>query len=949
MGNLQLRSVDDPCEQAWLSEKDLSLLAAARHPDPAAVLGPHLLEGGRVVVRCWVSGAEEVALSSPSLVKPKDKETKEKAKEEEDVTNEAEKTCCEAPHEVPLRRRGPDGAAWLFEAQFQSEGDEIKDTEQLRQSWNYELIVKYAGGLAARWHDPYRFGALLSEDVLQAWAAGKPVESPARTFGSHHMQLRESMWGTRFAIWAPHAAAVSVVGDFNFWDGRSHPMCRRAAFGIWELFLPVWDLRGKEYGYQIVPRESNGDAAPTFFVKTDPFAQEFVEPTNGGHNAKVTEFDDFSRAAWRGSFFWKDASWMKTRAEKFSEEKWSAQPLSIYEVHLGSWASQYKNYKALADPLAEHVSKLGFTAVEFLPVSQYPSEESWGYQCAAGLYAVDSRLGTPDDFRWLVDTLHLRGIAVYVDFVGAHFAKDEWGLVNYSGAPQFEYEGDLGSLADWGTARYDFSKPEVRAYLLGAAEYWLDQYHVDGLRLDAVAAMVYKNFGKESDGDEILAGRGVRNEDGISLLREMCSRIRTNYPGVLVMAEESTNFHWVTARPAAPGTERAHQGGEDLGFHLKWNMGYSFDTLAFMGSKTCERPSLESFGHKKLAFYLQYAHNERWILPFSHDNVHHRGLLEQCTASCEAGDAEKQFAQLRAMLAFTVGMPGRPLLFMASEVGEGKWSFKEPIDWTAAATDSGKVQLMNWVSKLMHLYRRQPALHRADDEQQSFQWLDVGGYGGYAFAWRRSVSGERDAVVFVNFGADAIERYEVSVESSEDAEGCWVCVADSAAVAEDADAALKSPTHVVNNGSRQLATKLEGFSAQIWLAPTKMVNVKMQLIHPKREPGRIIRVVGSCKELGDWRPEAGAELKALKNGEEEAEGRPVEVSLCLPRRYGTVEFKFVVMASGDSPVTWEPIEGNRRLHLLEASGDEPSSIATTFGDARLHEWRETVQLPTTST
>eukprot|EP00439_Symbiodinium_sp_Y106_P058210 s797_g8.t1 len=631
-------------------------------------------------------------------------------------------------------------------------------------------------------------------------------------------------------------------------------MSCREKFGVWEIFLPSWDLRTQKYAYQVVSE------ALEPVVKADPCALEFVDPSDGGHDAKVPECDDYSRAAWNlaqsfnckhdvsgfckleshllhdgsklwlamdallhrnGTYPWTDDAFIAKRQAKFGSATWCKEPLSIYEVHLGSWTmTASANYRDIAEPLAKHVqdlllgisgvrnsTELGFTAVEFLPLSQYPCEESWGYQCAAGLFAVDRRLGTPDDFRFLVDTLHSYGIAVFMDFVAAHFAKettqwcaDEWGLVNYSGMPQYEYEGSMGQIPGWGTCRYNYAKPEVQAYLLGAAHHWIEHFHIDGLR-----AMIYRNFGREEDGDKIMAGKGKLNEDGIALLRRLCAEVRSRHPGVILSAEESTNFKWVTDRPAENGTERHQAEIRDLGFHLKWNMGFAYDALSYFGADPEERPQLDTFGWKRLAWYLAYAFNERWVLPFSHDNMQPKSLLDQMAPNKRVG-VEGQFAQLRLLFLYMVGMPGRPLMFMGSEIGEG-FSLAQPVDWELAAVDPDKQQLRSWVAKLMKLYRQLKCFHRQED---SAALDDKDTSSRCVYAWKRFAKDEPEAIIVVNASMTHVSPYYVN---SGDTSGAWKCVAATAL----GDCVTTPRSARVVMGRAKFATELPPMAAQIWV------------------------------------------------------------------------------------------------------------------------------------
>jgi len=923
------------------SDAEILLLTSARHPDVSRFLGPQLVRG-KVVVRCWIRGAKEVSLSSNALLATGGPDAKE-----------------DPPSQVPMQLVDgcPAECQWLFEVAFAIEcgSSLIKDTESLRIELDYVLHARYNAGSVATLTDPYSLGNLLPSDFLANWSKGKLTAPPASMFGAHYTAHRHRLWGTRFAVWAPHAEAVSVVGDFNTWNGLAHPMCYRCEAGVWEIFLPIWDLRGEKYGYHITPK--NGSP----IVKTDPFALEFVEPSNGAHDAKVPQCDDYNRSGSNGSYLWHDSEWLAQRALDVSSDKWSSQPLSIYEVHLGSWRTSHGNpqsYRELAEPLAAHVKEMGFTAVEFLPLSQYPCDKSLGYRCASGLYAVDSRLGTPDDFRFLIDTLHLCGIAVFMDFVAAHFAKDDWGLVCYSGEPQFEYAGALGELPIWGTARFDYSKPEVRAYLIGAAEFWIEQLHIDGLRLDNVAAMIYSCFGREDvhGNDVIASGQEDVNKDAVSFLKELCAVVRTKHPGVLIAAEESRDFQWVTSRPVGihdRGTDRHNVKVEDLGFHLKWNVGFTDDTLSFLGMESTKRPTCTTIGWQKLTWYLAYAYNERWILPLSHDNAQKmdehdnpRGLLQQMTSPVEA-DRNSQFANMRLLMSYVIGMPGRPLLFMGAEVGEGAWSHQTAIDWKAAEKDEQKSQLKRWVAKLLRLYKELPALHRQDDLGSSFIWLDKDASSRCFYCWKRSAPCASDVIVMVNVGTEMVR---CTIPAGESANQAWSCVARSD-TPDDSDAAN------IPAGSHEFAVDLPPYSSQIWLgsmstlagwfaplalahqyissspsapskssSPSTSTRVKLEVTHSGTKPGEVVCAVGSCAEFGAW------QLSNVLRFSTSADMFPIwsaEVQFIEPHPE-LIEYKLITLTEDDC-ATWEQIEGNRRL-CFSQNGERERKLHLEFGN-----------------
>lgn len=885
--DFQLRLLPWVPEACIIPDDEIQLLADGQHPDPKHVLGVQVI-GSNVILRCWISGAEAVSVTNA----------------EEVFLPELSDAREDPPEQVALLpvERCPGDCPWLFERAFEYVGTE--DKSEL-QKWNYEVCIRYPGGSSCSITYPHSLGALLPESFLTGFAAGLTETPLASMFGAHHMELRshkKGLWGTRFAVWAPNAHSVSLVGDFNYWDGRAHPMSCREKFGVWEIFLPSWDLRGQKYAYQVVSE------ALEPVVKADPCALEFVDPSDGGHDAKVPECDDYSRAAWNGTYPWTDDAFIAKRQAQFGSATWCKEPLSIYEVHLGSWTmTASANYRDIAEPLAKHVQELGFTAVEFLPLSQYPCEESWGYQCAAGLFAVDRRLGTPDDFRYLVDTLHSYGIAVFMDFVGAHFAKDEWGLENYSGTPQYEYEGTMGQIPGWGTCRFNYAKPEVQAYLLGAAHHWIEHFHIDGLRVDAVAAMIYRNFGREEDGDKIMAGKGKLNEDGIALLRRLCAEVRSRHPGVILSAEESTNFKWVTDRPAENGTERHQAEIRDLGFHLKWNMGFAYDALSYFGADPEERPQLDTFGWKRLAWYLAYAFNERWVLPFSHDNMQPKSLLDQMAPNKRVG-VEGQFAQLRLLFLYMVGMPGRPLMFMGSEIGEG-FSLAQPVDWELAAVDPDKQQLRSWVAKLMKLYRQLKCLHRQEDRADGFHWLDKDSSSRCVYAWKRLAKDEPEAIIVVNASMTHVSPYYIN---SGDTSGAWKCVAANAL----GDCVTTPRSARVVMGRAKFATELPPMAAQIWVpceceeAVDEAALLNFEVLHQEAQPGDELRLVGNCPELGNWVVSEGVIM------ETDADTFPFwHTSMRIPLDVRNLEFKMVaVSAAGEE--TWEPLRFNRSVSII---------------------------------
>jgi len=495
--------------------------------------------------------------------------------------------------------------------------------------------------------------------------------------------------GVLFATWAPNAQAVSVVGDFNGWDGRSHPMTRREG-GVWERFVPAV-ADGCRYKFEL-----RHPAAPAPFLKTDPYGRSFeLRPATA---AVVTPV-----AAHR----WKDGDWMTRRRA----QDWLHAPLSIYEVHAGSWRRRedggFLNYRELARALAAHVSALGYTHIELLPLTEHPLDDSWGYQ-STGYYAPTSRYGTPDDLRWLVDHCHDCGIGVILDWAPGHFPRDDYALAGFDGQPLYEYaDPRLGEHRDWGTYVFDYGRPEVRNFLLASALYWLEEFHVDGLRVDAVASMIYRDYSRPA-GEWLPNFRGGReNFEAIAFLRELNTVVHDQFPGALVIAEEST---------AWPLVSRPVDGG-GLGFSMKWNMGWMHDTLDYFKLDPVHR----RHHHDKLTFGQLYAYSENFILPFSHDEVvHMKGSL----LTRMPGDAWQRYANLRLLLAYQYTQPGKKLMFMGCELGQdSEWDFRAALPWQLLQQPAHE-GILRLVRDLNRLYRELPALHRFDFEQRGFQWLD---------------------------------------------------------------------------------------------------------------------------------------------------------------------------------------------------------------------------------
>ncbi|MCS7172555.1 MAG: 1,4-alpha-glucan branching protein GlgB [Armatimonadetes bacterium] len=523
---------------------------------------------------------------------------------------------------------------------------------------------------------------LLTEEDVYLFREGTHLRAYTK-LGAHPVE-----GGTYFAVWAPNAVRVCVMGDFNGWDPGRHPLSPRGGSGIWEGFVAGVGP-GALYKYRIVSRYG------PVLDKADPFAFQAESPPG---TASVV---------WDLTYEWTDAEWMTRRAQHNARES----PIAIYEVHLGSWRRRedggFLSYRELAPLLAAYVQEMGFTHVEFLPVMEHPYYGSWGYQIT-GYFAPTSRYGTPQDFMYLVDTLHRHGIGVILDWVPSHFATDPHGLAFFDGTHLYEHADPRRGLhPDWGSAIFNYGRHEVRSFLLSSALFWLDCYHADGLRVDAVASMLYLDYSRP-EGQWIPNEYGGReNLEAIAFLRRMNEAVYQNYPDVQTIAEESTAWPLVS-RPTSLG---------GLGFGFKWDMGWMHDTLQYMGRD----PIYRRYHHEELTFRMLYAFAENFVLPLSHDEVVHgkRSLLEKMP-----GDDWQKFANLRLLLGYMYGQPGKKLLFMGSEFGQRReWNHETQLDWHLLA-DPRHRGVQRWVVDLNRAYRAEPALHQLDCEPEGFEWVE---------------------------------------------------------------------------------------------------------------------------------------------------------------------------------------------------------------------------------
>jgi 1,4-alpha-glucan branching enzyme len=589
----------------------------------------------------------------------------------------------------------------------------------------YRLAVRYPGpgggdGAETVTDDPYRYLPTLGEVDLHLISEGRHEEL-WRVLGAHVRSVG-GVTGTSFAVWAPNARGVRVIGDFNHWDGRGHPMRSLGGAGVWELFVPgAGD--GTRYKYEICGRDGR------WLRKADPMASLAEQPP-------ATASVVFTPA-----YQWGDADWLARRAGAEP----SRQPLSVYEVHLGSWRPGL-SYRQLAEELTAYVTDLGFTHVEFLPVAEHPFGGSWGYQVTS-YYAPTSRFGSPDDFRYLVDRLHQAGIGVILDWVPAHFPRDDWALAAFDGTPLYEHaDPRRGEHPDWGTLIFDFGRPEVRNFLVANALCWLQDFHADGLRVDAVASMLYLDYSR-ADGQWTPNARGGReNLDAVSFLQEVNATCYRRVPGIMMIAEESTAWPGVT-RPV-------HLGG--LGFGFKWNLGWMHDTLGYLSHD----PVFRHYHHNEITFSLMYAFSENYLLPLSHDEVvHGKGSL----LGKMPGDEWRRFAGLRSLLAYMWAHPGKQLLFMGSEFGQGgEWSAERGLDWWVLDHEQ-HAGVQRLVRDLNRCYTGQPALWALDSSPDGFGWIDANDASGNVLSFLR-FSGDGGVLACVaNFAGHPHNSYRVGL------------------------------------------------------------------------------------------------------------------------------------------------------------------------------------------
>ncbi|MFJ3662908.1 1,4-alpha-glucan branching enzyme [Streptomyces sp. NPDC090119] len=586
----------------------------------------------------------------------------------------------------------------------------------------YELVVAYGDGERTV-HDPYRFAPALGELDLHLIREGRHEEL-WKALGAEPM-THEGVGGTRFTVWAPNAQGVRLAGDFTFWDGTQYPMRSLGAAGVWEVFLPGIG-EGARYKFEITSRYGHR------FLKADPMARLTEVPP------------DTASVVTSSAYAWNDGQWMTHRGDTPVHRA----PMSVYEVHLPSWRPGL-TYRELAEELPAYVRDLGFTHVELMPVAGHPFSGSWGYQVTS-YYAPTPRLGSPDDFKFLVDALHRAGIGVIMDWVPAHFPKDDWALARFDGDPLYE-PGDSrrAEHPDWGTYEFDFGRTEVRNFLVANAVYWCEEFHIDGLRVDAVASMLYLDYSRE-DGQwapNVFGGR--EDLDAVAFLQEMNATVYRRCPGVVTIAEESTAWEGVT-RPTDSG---------GLGFGLKWNMGWMHDSLEYVQKEPVHR----KYHHHDMTFSMVYAYSENYVLPISHDEVVHG---KQALVSKMPGDWWQRRANHRAYLGFMWAHPGKQLLFMGQEFAQGaEWSEKQGPEWWLLADDYHSAAdhrgMRDLVRELNTVYRDAPALWERDTDPGGFQWSMCDAADDNVFAFVRYAEDGTPLLAVSNFSPVVREDYRL--------------------------------------------------------------------------------------------------------------------------------------------------------------------------------------------
>ena len=680
--------------------RKIDALLQGRNADPFSILGPHPVPGGWVI-RFFIPGAAEASITLNSL-----------SPERPPVA------MAKVVDAVKLRPEG------FFEATF------LSSQTTAPAPASYKIQYRTRHGESYEVFDTYAFPYSISEFDLYLMGEGRHYDTYEKL--GAHVVTHEGVAGVHFAVWAPSARRVSVVGDFNRWDGRVDAMRPRGSSGIWELFIPELG-EGAIYKYEII-----GPAGNMLPLKADPYGfRAELRPNTGSVVARLDKHR------------WNDGGWMERRATR----KWLEGPMSIYETHLGSWRripdqkNRWLSYKELGDQLIPYVKELGYTHIELLPIMEHPFDGSWGYQ-TIGYFAATSRFGSPEEFMEFIDRCHQADLGVLLDWTPAHFPRDTHGLAQFDGTHLYEHSDPRqGSHPDWGTLVYNYGRNEVQNYLISNALFWLDKYHIDGLRVDAVASMLYLDYSRK-EGQWVPNKYGGReNLEAIEFLKRLNEVAYQRFPGILTIAEESTSWPSVS-RPT-------YLGG--LGFSLKWNMGWMNDTLKYFATN----PIYRKYEHNKLTFSLIYAFTENFLLPFSHDEVVHgkNSLLHKMP-----GDLWQQFANLRLLFAYQYAHPGKKLLFMGQEFAQRhEWTEAQSLDWHLLQWDAHR-GIQRLIGDLNRLHKMEPALHQVDFEWQGFEWIDANdGENSVLSFLRRGRSPEEYVVVIINATPVVRHGYRVGV------------------------------------------------------------------------------------------------------------------------------------------------------------------------------------------
>jgi 1,4-alpha-glucan branching enzyme len=719
-----------------LTQTELQSLIQVRNRNPHELLGMHALgNGAGLVARALVPGAAKIELQPAH---EKDKPT------------------------IQLNRIPKTD---IFEG----------STTEADRVYAYDLVITDEAGNMRRTRDPYSFLPTLGESDLYLFGKG----DERRIYNKFGSQLRtiDGVAGASFAVWAPNAQRISIVGDFNNWDGRVHQMRSLGSSGVWEIFIPGVH-EGAHYKYEVRTQQGH------IKLKTDPFGVFFETPPK---NAAIV---------WNNQkFTWTDENWLAQRRQRDALRS----PISVYEVHVGSWrkksAGESLSYRELAEPLVKYVREMGFTHVEFMPVAEHAFYPSWGYQ-VTGFYAPTSRYGTPDDLQFLINELHEAGIGVLIDWVPAHFPRDDWALARFDGTALYEHEDPRkGAHQDWGTLIFNYGRHEVSNFLVANALFWCDRFHIDGLRVDAVASMLYLDYSRKH-GQWIPNQYGGReNLEAIDFLRKFNHITHTEYPGVITVAEESTAWPQVTRPP--------YLGG--LGFSLKWNMGWMHDTLNYFSREPIHR----KYHQNDLTFAMLYHHHENFILPLSHDEVvHGKGSL----LGRMPGDDWRRFANLRALLGYQWFFPGKILLFMGGEFGQSsEWNANGELEWWLLDAGPYHRGTHKFVQDLNKLYLAEPALWQSDYDPNGFSWIDASDHAGSILSFLRQDADGHQLAVLMNLTPVPRYRYRTGLPRP----GKWEEVLNS-------DAAVYGGSNIGNMGgvlADQPKCHNQPFSAEFTLPP----------------------------------------------------------------------------------------------------------------------------------